>query len=94
MTIELPCYDITLEVSEGSGVLHSGLPEYIDYEKDGPEDIKWKEDYNHMMDAITSMILAHACAGIDVAAPAYIEGIETAVEACAQYDCANAGDGS
>ena len=25
---------------------------------------------------------AHACAGVDVVCPAYVEGIETAVEAC------------
>jgi hypothetical protein len=34
------------------------------------------------MDAIESLILAHASAGLDVASPAYVEGIETAVEAC------------
>jgi homoserine dehydrogenase len=34
------------------------------------------------MDAIESLILAHACAGVDVADLAYVEGIETAVEAC------------
>jgi hypothetical protein len=33
--------------------------------------------------AVESMILAHACAGVDVAAPAYISGIETALEAIA-----------
>ena len=32
-------------------------------------------------DGIESMILAHAIAGVDVESPAYISGIETAVEA-------------
>jgi len=32
-------------------------------------------------DPILSLVLAHATAGIDVTTPAYIEGIETAVEA-------------
>ena len=36
-------------------------------------------------DAIESLILAHACAGIDVTSPAYVEGIETAVEAIANH---------
>ena len=36
--------------------------------------------FRDMADALTSLILAHHCAGIDVTAPAYIEGIETAVE--------------
>lgn len=31
--------------------------------------------------AIESMILAHAIAGVDVESPAYIEGIETAIDA-------------
>jgi len=31
-------------------------------------------------DAVTSLILAHACAGINVTDPAYIEGIETVVQ--------------
>jgi len=34
-------------------------------------------------DAIESMILAHACAGIDIESPAYLEGIETTVDAIA-----------
>jgi len=42
-----------------------------------------EDDYNTAMDAIESMILAHAVAGVDVKSPAYLEGIETAVEACA-----------
>jgi hypothetical protein len=41
-----------------------------------------KIEYTSAMDGITSLILAHHCAGIDVTSPAYIEGIETAVEAC------------
>jgi len=39
--------------------------------------------FNGMMDTIESMILAHAVAGIDVCSPAYVEGIETAVQTCA-----------
>ena len=36
---------------------------------------------DEVVDGIESMILAHAIAGIDIESPAYIEGIETAVEA-------------
>jgi hypothetical protein len=32
-------------------------------------------------DGIESMILAHAIAGIDIESPAYLEGIETAIDA-------------
>lgn len=38
--------------------------------------------FNNMMDALESILLAHACAGIDVTTPAYIEGLETAIDAC------------
>lgn len=37
-------------------------------------------------DTIESLLLAHACAGIDVREPAYLEGIETALQAIANND--------
>jgi hypothetical protein len=46
------------------------------------DDMEERLDFNKRMDAIESMVMAHACAGIDIMAPAYIEGIETAVQAC------------
>lgn len=49
------------------------------------EEAKERKEYNLMMDAIESLILAHALAGIDVTTPAYKEGIETAVDACANH---------
>jgi len=33
------------------------------------------------MDALESIILAHEIAGVDIATPAYLEGIEEAVQA-------------
>ena len=39
-------------------------------------------DLDDSMDAIESLILAHACAGVNVADLAYVQGIETAVDAC------------
>ena len=39
--------------------------------------------YNAAIDGLESLILAHACAGVDVESPAYVEGIETAVDAIA-----------
>ena len=79
-TIRLPCYGITIRLARenadegpGSGTITSGLRD----EGDG------SEAFHAAIDALESLILAHACAGIDVASPAYIEGIETAVEAIA-----------
>lgn len=36
---------------------------------------------NGAIDAILSLILAHACAGIDIESPAYLEGIKTTFDA-------------
>lgn len=94
--IELPCYGIVVEIENGAGSITDDLHETIRYdpdnlmrngseEWDGPEDITWKEGFNNMIDGITSLILAHACAGIDITTAAYIEGIETSVQACEQY---------
>ena len=37
------------------------------------------------IDAIESMILAHAAAGVDIESPAYMEGIETAFDAVSNH---------
>jgi hypothetical protein len=37
--------------------------------------------FNAAIDGLESLILAHACAGVDVQAAAYVQGIETAVNA-------------
>lgn len=37
------------------------------------------------IDAIESLILAHACAGVDVESDSYIEGINTALEVIANH---------
>jgi hypothetical protein len=41
--------------------------------------------YNAAIDGLEALILAHACAGVDVESPAYVEGIETAVNAIANH---------
>jgi hypothetical protein len=38
-------------------------------------------EYNAAIDGLESLILAHYCAGIDVEKPAYVEGIQTALDA-------------
>ena len=72
-TIKLPCYGIVVTFALGeSGELRSDLDNILFF--DGTE----KRLY---VDGIESMILAHAIAGVDIESPAYLEGIETAVEA-------------
>ena len=51
--------------------------------------VDWSDGYDagntrrkdDAIDATESLILAHACAGVDVESAAYIEGINTALEA-------------
>lgn len=45
-------------------------------------DVADRMRFNAQMDAIAAMILAHAIAGMNVTKPAYLEGIEIAVQAC------------
>lgn len=65
-------------------------PDALEYISDrDPEEFRLKSEqalnfrvYNSAMHAIESLILAHACAGIDVTTPAYVEGIESAFDGC------------
>jgi hypothetical protein len=80
-TIKLPCYGIVIEYENGGGSITSQLHESAE------DDVERDVLFDTAMDAVESMVLAHAIAGIDVSSPAYIEGIETAVEACANNIC-------
>ena len=80
--IPLPCFGMTIRLDgkpiagePGSGTITSDLKQDTT-----AEDV----EYVAAIDALESLVLAHACAGIDVTTPAYIEGIETAVEAIAK----------
>ena len=99
-TIITDCYGIVITLTDpelhaltpnryGGGSITSDMYEEPDIEGlTSPEviakEIQECETYNKMMDALKSMILAHACAGIDITTPAYIEGIETACNGCAK----------
>lgn len=44
------------------------------------EDARDRSRWNHIVDGITALILAHACAGVDIEAEAYKQGVVTAFE--------------
>ena len=93
-TVELPCYNILIQLLDGEvdystsvvrikyggGNIISNLHEKDDDSSSLDESQKIAL-FNAGIDALESIILAHAVAGIDVTAPAYIEGIETAAQA-------------
>lgn len=76
--ITLPVFNILITITPDGGGGSISSPQ-LKTEHEDEED----ELYNAAMDGIEAMILAHAIAGVDVESPAYIEGIETAVEGCA-----------
>jgi len=83
-TIRLPCYGITIRLSRedvsggaASGTIISDLKSH-----DGTAAERL---LNAAIDGLESLILAHACAGVDVESPVYLEGIETAVDAVTNH---------
>lgn len=70
--IKLPCFGIKVELTnDGAVTISSDL-----FEGFGMGD----HEVTCALDGIESIILAHACAGVDITTDAYIEGIETAVQ--------------
>jgi hypothetical protein len=65
---------IKVKVQDGGGTVETNL-----YDSQDDTEILWQSG----LDGITSLILAHACIGIDVEDERYVEGVQTAVEACA-----------
>ena len=81
-TINLPCYGIVIELDDGGGTISSDLKSFDTQEiEENFEDGDELACYEAAIDALESLILAHACAGVDIESPAYIEGIETAEQA-------------
>ena len=79
----LPCHGITIRLHwdnspdrPGSGSIASDLKSPVGTIAD--------RLYNAAIDGLESLILAHACAGVNIESPAYLEGIETAVDALAK----------
>jgi len=79
--ISLPCFGIQVNLTKDGGTIRSDLHEH----NEEPSTDAWldEQEYNARMDALESMILGHAVAGIDIRSSAYVEGVETAVQACA-----------
>ena len=79
-TISLPVCGITIRLARenvpdcrGAGTITSDLKEPNEPQR------------NAAIDGLEALILAHACVGVDVQSPAYLEGIETALDALANH---------
>lgn len=53
-------------------------------EVESEKEVRGRLAFNGAVDCITSMVLAHAIAGVDVESPAYLDGIETGIETALQ----------
>ncbi len=77
MHYSIPEFGIEVEVNDkGTGIITSNLHAVED---------EGEDEYNAACDGLESLILGHACAGLDISAPAYVTGIRTAVEAIANH---------
>jgi len=79
-TTETNCFGIVVTLDgNGGGTIKSDLREDADVlDMDSDPDAHL---YDAAVDGLEALILAHACAGIDITTPTYLQGIEVAVEA-------------
>ncbi len=71
-------HHVLIKLQDGSGALETDF-------KAGERRSEGDEAYDHAIDGIESLLLAHACAGVDVQSPKYIEGLERALESLANH---------
>ena len=78
--IKTNVFGITVYLNEpdAEGVSSGRIVSDLRDESDEPD-----VEYLSAIGGLESLILAHACAGVDITAPAYLEGIEVAIEAIA-----------
>jgi hypothetical protein len=82
MIISIPELGIELQIKGKSGTILKGVKE-INLEGMNPEETEESKELCGALDAVDSLILAHACAGINVKDPKYIEGVQVTLEAIA-----------
>lgn len=81
-TYTIPEFEISVTINPATkgGVIESNLRKQFMLD-DEPIDPEAEASVN----ALEALILAHACAGLDVDSPAYVEGLGTAVEAIVNH---------
>jgi hypothetical protein len=76
--IRLSCYGITIHLDRDPAFKDPGCGRITSDLKASDATVR---PFNNAIDGLEALILAHACVGIDVTSPTYVEGIETAIEA-------------
>jgi len=79
-TYNLPKYGIKVSIGENSSSIESNLSDYLfdDHISDDAH-----ESHKAIIDVIEALVLAHASAGVDVGSDAYMEGLDTTMDALA-----------
>lgn len=72
--IDLGVYGIRVTLTKEDGNVSGVI--CTDLHEDDRRDVT----YSAAMCGVETLVLAHACAGVDIKSPAYVKGIETAVE--------------
>ena len=80
--IRLPCYGIIIRIADHSAANAAGT---LESDLKSPGQTAAARLFNAAIDGLESLILAQACAGMDVASPSCIEAIESAVDAIADH---------
>jgi hypothetical protein len=82
MIYSIPEFGIEVEVPipGGLGTIKSGLKEIL-IGKNSPKEFFESQFLEGAANAIDSLILAHACAGINVGSTDYVNGLRTCIEA-------------
>jgi hypothetical protein len=70
---------ITLQLDGRGGGTSSSTLHITEADEDFGAD--YQTSYNSAIDGLESLVLAHACAGVDVEDPRYVAGIAAALEA-------------
>lgn len=70
--IELKDFGVIVEVDGGAGTITSTLKD---------NDLEHDDHYNVAIDAVESMILSCACAGVDIKSSQFTEALQTTLDA-------------
>jgi hypothetical protein len=84
-TFLIPEFGITVQVVPGGSKSGASISSELKKHLVGDEPTQFSFEIEGALNAIESLVLGHACAGIDVTAPAYVEGLRSSLEAIANH---------
>ena len=84
-TYLIPKYGIIVTVVPGGSQNAASISSELKNHLIGDEPTSFGLELEGAINALESLILAHAVAGIDVASPAYVESLRSSLEAISNY---------